>query len=132
MGYNRNKPIIVKEEEVVEKPKTKDEGKDKGKSKGKTGKTGKTGKKKPKTATRKKVRDPRIGISIGVFIMLLSVFVLLSFVSYIIGYNITGNFGETIGWWLCKNAFGIGSCILSSSCSSQDLTFLSKVQKSKS
>ena len=112
MGYNRNKPIIVKEEEVVEKPKTKDEGKDKGKSKGKTGKTGKTGKKKPKTATRKKVRDPRIGISIGVFIMLLSVFVLLSFASYIIGYNITGNFGETIGWWLCKNAFGIGSLYL--------------------
>ena len=117
MGYNRNKPIAntVKEEEVIEKPKakTKDEGKSKGQ--GKDQGKGKTDKKKPKTnktATRKKTRDPRIRISIGVFVMLLSVFVLLSFASYIIGYNLTGNFGETIGWWLCENAFGIGSLYL--------------------
>ena len=117
MGYNRNKPIAntIKEEEVIEKPKakTKDEGKSKGQ--GKDQGKGKTDKKKPKTnktATRKKTRDPRIRISIGVFVMLLSVFVLLSFASYIIGYNLTGNFGETIGWWLCENAFGIGSLYL--------------------
>ncbi len=113
MGYNRNKPIVdtAKNEELVEKPKTKDEGKSKGKDKGK----GKTDKKKPKTsktATRKKARDPRIRISFGVFIMLLSVFILLSFISHVINYNLTGNFGETIGWWMSENAFGIGSLYL--------------------
>ena len=113
MGYNRNKPIenIVKDEvspieKVSEgkKTKVKDEGK---------GKNEKKNKPKPsKTATRKKVRDPRIRISIGVFIMLLSVFILLSFISHLISYNLTGNFGETIGWWLSENAFGIGSLYL--------------------
>ncbi|MBQ5689611.1 MAG: DNA translocase FtsK, partial [Bacteroidales bacterium] len=44
--------------------------------------------------------------------MLLSVFVLLSFISYIIGYTLTGNFGDTIGMWLSRNAFGIGSLYL--------------------
>ncbi|MBO5957031.1 MAG: DNA translocase FtsK [Bacteroidales bacterium] len=44
--------------------------------------------------------------------MLLSVFVLLSFISYVIGYTLTGNFGDTIGMWLSRNAFGIGSLYL--------------------
>ncbi len=111
MGYNRNKPITnnIKDEDTVEKiiedKKTKAKDEDKGKNNKKKPKTN-------KTATRKKERDPRIGISIGVFIMLLSVFVLVSFISYLLGYNLTGNLGETIGWWLSENAFGIGSLYL--------------------
>ena len=105
MGYNSNKPIrnTIKEEAPSEKVSaTKDTGKAPKKSKPKTS----------KTATRKKARDPRIGISIGVFLMLLSVFILLSYTSYVIGYNLTGNFGDKIGMWLSRNAFGIGSLYL--------------------
>ena len=105
MGYNSNKPIrnTIKEEAPSEKVSAaKDKGKAPKKSKPKTS----------KTATRKKARDPRIGISIGVFLMLLSVFILLSYTSYVIGYNLTGNFGDKIGMWLSRNAFGIGSLYL--------------------
>lgn len=109
MAYNRNKPIAnTKKEEVSSKP---SEVKEKEKAKSED----KVNKKKPKankTATRKKARDPRIAISIGAFIMLLSVFVLLSFISYVIGYTLTGDFGDTIGMWLSRNAFGIGSLYL--------------------
>ena len=111
MGYNRNKPIentIIEEVPIEknneEKVKTKDKGKGKDEKKNKT--------KTNKTATRKKTRDPRIRISFGVFFMLLSVFILLSFISHIINYNLTGNFGETIGQWLSEYAFGIGSLYL--------------------
>ena len=109
MGYNKNKPIEnnIKDEALSIRT---DEGKDKAKAKSKGEKKNKP--KTNKTAARKKARDPRIRISIGVFLMLLSVFVLLSFISYIIGYNLTGNIGEIIGWWLCENAFGIGSLYL--------------------
>ena len=111
MAYNRNKPIAnTKKEEVSSKP---SEVKEKEKAKAKS--EDKVNKKKPKankTATRKKARDPRIAISIGAFIMLLSVFVLLSFISYVIGYTLTGDFGDTIGMWLSRNAFGIGSLYL--------------------
>lgn len=113
MAYNRNKPIAnTKKEEVSSKP---SEVKEKEKEKAKAKSEDKVNKKKPKankTATRKKARDPRIAISIGAFIMLLSVFVLLSFISYVIGYTLTGNFGDTIGMWLSRNAFGIGSLYL--------------------
>ena len=105
MGYNSNKPIrnTIKEETPSEKVSAaKDKGKAPKKSKPKTS----------KTATRKKAKDPRIGISIGVFLMLLSVFILLSYTSYVIGYNLTGNFGDKIGMWLSRNAFGIGSLYL--------------------
>jgi hypothetical protein len=109
MAYNRNKPIAnTKKEEVSSKP---SEVTEKAKAKSED----KVNKKKPKankTATRKKTRDPRIAISIGAFFMLLSVFVLLSFISYVIGYTLTGNFGDTIGMWLSRNAFGIGSLYL--------------------
>ena len=109
MGYNRNKPIAnTKKEEVSNKP---SEVTEKAKAKSED----KVNKKKPKankTATRKKARDPRIAISIGAFIMLLSVFVLLSFISYVIDYTLTGNIGDTIGMWLSRNAFGIGSLYL--------------------
>ena len=93
MGYNSNKPIrnTIKEEAPSEKVSaTKDTGKAPKKSKPKTS----------KTATRKKAKDPRIGISIGVFLMLLSLFILLSYFSYVIGYNLTGDFGDKIGMWL--------------------------------
>ena len=111
MSYNRNKPI-------VDTPKNEEDNKELGKAKGKKeDKSEDKSKKKKqpkasKTATRKKIRDPRIGISIGVFLMLLSIFIFLSFVSYIIGYNITGNLGETIGYWMSRNAFGIGSLFI--------------------
>ena len=111
MAYNRNKPIAnTKKEEASSKPSEVTE-----KAKAKAKSENKVNKKKPKankTATRKKTRDPRIAISIGAFIMLLSVFVLLSFISYVIGYTLTGNFGDTIGMWLSRNAFGIGSLYL--------------------
>ena len=109
MGYNKNKPIEnnIKDEALSIRT---DEGKDKAKAKSKGEKKNKP--KTNKTAARKKARDPRVRISIGVFLMLMSVFVLLSFISYIIGYNLTGNIGEIIGWWLCENAFGIGSLYL--------------------
>ena len=111
MSYNRNKPI-------VDTPKNEEDNKELGKAKGKKeDKSEDKSKKKKqpkasKTATRKKIRDPRIGISIGVFLMLLSIFIFLSFASYIIGYNITGNLGETIGYWMSRNAFGIGSLFI--------------------
>ena len=111
MSYNRNKPI-------VDTPKNEEDNKELGKAKGKKeDKSEDKSKKKKqpkasKTATRKKIRDPRIGISIGVFLMLLSIFIFLSFVSYVIGYNITGNLGETIGYWMSRNAFGIGSLFI--------------------
>ena len=106
MGYNRNKPIAntIKDEESAPR-----------KKEGEVKSNAKADKKKPKankTSSRKKERDPRIAISIGAFIMLLSIFILLSFVSYIIGYKITGNVGDTIGMWLSRNAFGIGSLYL--------------------
>ncbi len=118
MGYNRNKPIVttVKEETLSEKAseakeKAKGEKPESKKSKG-DGNGKKSKPKSSKTATRKKTRDPRIRISIGVFIMLLSIFILLSFTSHIINYNLTGDFGERIGKWLSVDAFGISSLYL--------------------
>ncbi len=104
MGYNSNKPIknTIKEEVPSVKVSTAKDKKAPKKSKPKTS----------KTATRKKARDPRIGISIGVFLMLLSIFILLSYISYVIGYTLTGDFGDKIGMWLSRNAFGIGSLYL--------------------
>ena len=113
MGYNRNKPIVnsVKEEstnEKIDEVKGKDEGK-----KTKVGGEGKKSKpKSSKTATRKKARDPRIRISFGVFFLLLSVFILLSFISRIINYSLLGDFGSKIGEWMSDNAFGLGSLYL--------------------
>ena len=109
MSYNRNKPIDKEEKkpstpEKENKKEKKEKKKDtpKGKIKGKGNKTGK----------RKKERDPRISIISGIFFMLLSLFILLSFVSYLIGYNITGDIGEYIGMGLSEYAFGIGSAYL--------------------
>ena len=113
MGYNKNKPIVKVEPEVKEAEK-KEEKKEKAKpastkkstpkSKGKT--------KGSKSGARKKESDPRIRIAIGAFIMLLSVYILLSTFSYIIDYKITGNFGDTIGKFLSEYTFGIGSFYL--------------------
>ena len=63
-----------------------------------------TKKSKPKgnaTGTRKKASDPRFRIISGVFLMLVSLFIIISTISYLIGYNLTGNWGETIGEWCC-------------------------------
>ena len=97
MSYNKNKPIVkvepeVKKEEKKEEKKTVSTKKEAAKKKGKT--------KGSKSGARKKESDPRIRIAIGAFILLLSVFILLSTISYIIDYKITGNFGDTIGMFL--------------------------------
>ena len=113
MGYNKNKPIVKVEPEVKEAEK-KEEKKEKAKpasTKKSTPKAkGKT--KGSKSGARKKESDPRIRIAIGAFIMLLSVYILLSTFSYIIDYKITGNFGDTIGKFLSEYTFGIGSFYL--------------------
>ena len=109
MSYNKNKPIVkvepeVKKEEKKEEKKTVSTKKDAAKKKGKT--------KGSKSGARKKESDPRIRIAIGAFILLLSVFILLSTISYIIDYKITGNFGDTIGMFLSEYTFGLGSFYL--------------------
>ncbi len=74
-----------------------------------------TKKNKPKgnaTGTRKKASDPRFRIISGVFLMLVSLFIVISTISYLIGYNLTGNWGETIGEWCSRNTFGIGTFYL--------------------
>ncbi|MBQ8222241.1 MAG: DNA translocase FtsK [Bacteroidales bacterium] len=68
--------------------------------------------KKAATGTRKKERDPRVRVAFGVFFMLLSLYILLSTISYIINYNLTGNFGDIIGKYLSEYSFGIGSIYL--------------------
>ncbi|MBR5603312.1 MAG: DNA translocase FtsK [Bacteroidales bacterium] len=109
MSYNRNKPIVTveAEEKKIEKKAEKKTastakatGKKKGKAKGK------------KIGARKKASDPRIRIAIGAFLLLLSVFILLSTVSYLIGYKLTGDFGDMIGKYLSEYSFGIGSIYL--------------------
>ena len=74
-----------------------------------------TKKSKPKgnaTGTRKKATDPRFRIISGVFLMLVSLFIVISTISYLIGYSLTGNWGETIGEWCSRNTFGIGTFYL--------------------
>ena len=74
-----------------------------------------TKKSKPKgnaTGTRKKASDPRFRIISGVFLMLVSLFIIISTISYLIGYSLTGNWGETIGEWCSRNTFGIGTFYL--------------------
>lgn len=65
-----------------------------------------------KTGNRKKESDPRARIIFGVLLILLSLFFLLSFISYILKYNLTGKFGGTIGKYLTELSFGIGSIYL--------------------
>ena len=72
-------------------------------------------KNKPKgntVGTRKKEKDPRIRIISGVFLMLLSLFLIISTISYLVNYNLTGNWGDLIGEWLSRNSFGLGSFYL--------------------
>ena len=123
MSYNKNTHIVntlkeetktsVNEITTLDKDK-KDSGKDKkdtdNSKKGDSKKKSKP--KTSKTAARKKERDPRVRICFGVFFMLLSIFILLSFISYLINYNITGDFGQMIGMYMSKHAFGIGSLYL--------------------
>ena len=113
MSYNKNKPIVKVEQEVKEVEK-KEEKKEKTKSvstkKEAAKKKGKA--KGSKTGARKKESDPRIRIVSGAFLMLLSVYILLSTISYFIGYKITGDFGDYIGKFLSEYTFGIGSLYL--------------------
>ncbi len=74
-----------------------------------------TKKSKPKgnaTGTRKKASDPRFRIISGVFLMLVSLFIVISTIAYLIGYRLTGNWGEAIGEWCSRNTFGIGTFYL--------------------
>ena len=66
-------------------------------------------KSKSKVGSRKKEKDPRISITIGVLIMLIGLFCLLSIISYLIGYKLTGNWGDILGMYLSEYSFGIGS-----------------------
>ena len=110
MSYNKNKPIVTNVE-------TEEKKEEKKKEEIKSVSTKKTDSKKKKTkvsktAARKKESDPRIRIAFGAFLLLSSLYILLSTVSYFIGYNITGNFGEKIGMFLSEYTFGIGSFYL--------------------
>lgn len=107
MSYNSNKPIVkinTGESKDQGKGENKDQGKDQGKKKSKT--------KSSKTAARKKEKDPRISITAGVFLMLLGLFFLLSVISYLTNYNLTGDWGNTIGMFMSEYSFGIGSIYL--------------------
>lgn len=117
MSYNKNKPIVetpkveeVKtEEKKVEKKVEKKAASTnaKAKSKGKKDKP-----KKATTGARKRERDPRVRVAFGVFFMLLSLYILLSTFSYLINYNLAGNFGDIIGKYLSEYSFGLGSIYL--------------------
>ena len=107
MSYNKNKPIVTNVEVEAEEKKEEKKPVSTKKNDGKKKKT-----KVSKTGTRKKESDPRIRIAFGAFILLSSLYILLSTVSYFIGYNITGNFGEKIGMMLSEYTFGIGSFYL--------------------
>ncbi|MBR2052201.1 MAG: DNA translocase FtsK [Bacteroidales bacterium] len=72
-------------------------------------KTKSKSKSKSKVGSRKKEKDPRISITIGVLFILIGLFCLLSIISYLIGYKLTGNWGDTLGMYLSEYSFGIGS-----------------------
>ena len=110
MSYNKNKPIVTKVEAEEKKEEKKKEEKKPVSTKKTDSKKKKT--KVSKTAARKKESDPRIRIAFGAFLLLSSLYILLSTVSYFIGYSITGNFGEKIGMFLSEYTFGIGSFYL--------------------
>ena len=110
MSYNKNKPIVTKVETEEKKEEKKKEEKKPVPTKKTDSKKKKT--KVSKTAARKKESDPRIRIAFGAFLLLFSIYILLSTVSYFIGYNLTGNFGEKIGMFLSEYTFGIGSFYL--------------------
>ena len=97
MGYNKNRSMEEKEMKSIVSQQKKSK-----KSKPKSSKTG----------TRKKERDPRIRIIFGIFFILLSIFILLSYITYLTGYKITGNLGDTIGMYMTEYSFGIGSLYL--------------------
>ena len=106
MSYNRNKPIADTEDKKASTP---DNKKDK---KGKKKETPKGKSKGAGIGKRKKERDPRTSIIIGIFFMLLSLFISLAYASYLLGFSITGDVGEYIGKGLSEYAFGIGSAYL--------------------
>lgn len=84
---------------IADKPKAKS--KTKSKSKG-----------NESLGSRKKEKDPRISITFGVLIMLVGIFCLLSVISYLIDYKLTGNWGDTVGKYLSEYSFGIGTLYL--------------------
>lgn len=99
MSYNKNKPII---EDDSGKKQKKNTPKPKKKGKAKVSKLG----------LRKKEKDPRFRIIFGIFLMLISIFVLVSYIAYLISYDITGIVGDKIGQGLTELSFGLGSLYL--------------------
>lgn len=114
MSYNKNKPIVKAEveQEAKKEEKPVSTKKDTAKKKGSAKAKGNGKSKGSKTGARRKESDPRLRIVTGAFLMLLSIFILLSTVSYFIGYKITGDFGDKIGMFLSEYTFGIGSLYL--------------------
>ena len=99
MSYNKNKPII---EDDSGKKQKKNTPKPKKKGKAKVSKLG----------LRKKEKDPRFRIIFGIFLMLISIFVLVSYIAYLISDDITGIVGDKIGQGLTELSFGLGSLYL--------------------
>ncbi len=58
---------------------------------------------------KKKETDIRTRIVIGIFLILLGIYILLSFVDAFLDYEITGKLGGKIGLFLSSRMFGIGS-----------------------
>ena len=58
---------------------------------------------------KKKETDIRTRIVIGFFLILLGIYILLSFIDAFLDYDITGKLGGKIGLFLSSRMFGIGS-----------------------
>lgn len=58
---------------------------------------------------KKKETDIRTRIVIGIFLILLGIYILLSFIDAFLDYDITGKLGGKIGLFLSSRMFGIGS-----------------------
>ena len=58
---------------------------------------------------KKKETDIRTRIVIGIFLILLGIYILLSFIDAFLDYDITGKLGGKIGLFLSSRTFGIGS-----------------------
>ena len=62
-----------------------------------------------KVAKRRKESDGRVRICFGIFVFLVSIFTLVAFASPYFGYDTKGEWLTTIGSFMSKNMFGIGT-----------------------
>lgn len=111
MGENKNKPrVIIKDDTELEEKTVAEEEKTVKKEEKKAEKP----KKKviDKTAQRKKEPDPRGRIVCGIFTLLLGCYILISFVGFVTKYELTGKIGESIGQFLSREMFGLGSLFI--------------------